>query len=114
MIANGKVEDGGGRGPAIGKELTETLRLFESSRLDPESQVKERDPTVEAGLISKMNEIDDLSEPTNDLEVYRYYLRSVGWLKMALFVAFVFIDVFCHSFTSKSCPCWITCNDAPG
>lgn len=46
-------------------------------------------------------EAQDLARRSGDLAVYRYYFKSIGATKMLMFVIFVFLNVFCASFSGK-------------
>jgi ATP-binding cassette subfamily C (CFTR/MRP) protein 1 len=102
IVANGRVKDGGRDERAVIKELMHALKLSDKAATVPKREHEEPNVTSKAAHISEANDVNELLNPTSDLSVYRYYLNSIGWPKMALFVAFVAMDVFCSSFSSKS------------
>lgn len=106
LAANGQVKDCGRGEETVSKDLVDVIKSSDKSGTEHKNKLKEPDVTSKAARISEVNELNDLSKPTGDLDVYRYYLKSVGWPKMALFVAFVTMDVFSSSFSSKSSITW--------
>ncbi|PHH93023.1 hypothetical protein CDD83_2133 [Cordyceps sp. RAO-2017] len=105
IVADGRVEDGGKGGQAVDKGLIDVLKSSDGPRHEPESKPKEPDVTSKAAEVSEANELGDLGRKT-DLDIYRYYFRSVGFPKTALFVAFVVVDVFCSSFSNLWLKWW--------
>lgn len=41
------------------------------------------------------------NKQTGDLSIYKYYMNSVGWFAVLIFVVFISAFVFCISFPSK-------------
>ncbi|RDA86714.1 hypothetical protein CP532_4180 [Ophiocordyceps camponoti-leonardi (nom. inval.)] len=105
IVANGRVEDGGRGDQAVGKGLIDVLKSSDGSKHDLESKPKEPDVTAKAAQISEANELGDLGRET-DWDIYRYYFKSVGLPKTALFVGFVIMDVFCSSFSNVWLKWW--------
>ncbi|OTB09170.1 hypothetical protein M426DRAFT_7187 [Hypoxylon sp. CI-4A] len=101
LVANGRVQDCGKGGETVSRELVDVLGSSSESRTESANELKDKEPDAKskAAEISEVNEHNDMRNPTKDLDVYRYYLRSVGWPKMAIFVAFVIMDVFSSSFS---------------
>jgi len=52
--------------------------------------------------ISHFVPFQDLVRKTGDFQLYTYYLKSFGWIKGSFFFAFVFLQTFFASFSSKS------------
>ncbi|KAL3958373.1 hypothetical protein ACCO45_006535 [Purpureocillium lilacinum] len=100
IVSDGKVRDGGKGENAIPKELVDALKATSSPSVSEEVEHKEPDAKDKADEISKANRLSDMSRSAGDLDVYRYYFKSVGWPKTALFVGFVIVDVFCSSFST--------------
>lgn len=46
-------------------------------------------------------EAKDLQRKTGDLEVYKYYFKSIGSAKLVVFVVFVLLNVLSSSFSRK-------------
>jgi hypothetical protein len=53
--------------------------------------------TVEDMMSDK---VQDLTRQTGDLELYKYYFKSIGFLPLLVFLFFVFVKVFSGSFSS--------------
>ncbi|PYI23686.1 putative ATP-binding cassette transporter [Aspergillus violaceofuscus CBS 115571] len=56
-------------------------------------------PREDAAQIAKDNQLSDLKRSTGDYQVYKYYLRSIGWSSSLLFLLFVIFNVFCSTFS---------------
>ncbi|RAK73686.1 putative ATP-binding cassette transporter [Aspergillus fijiensis CBS 313.89] len=56
-------------------------------------------PKEDAAQIAKDNQLSDLKRSTGDYQVYKYYLRSIGWSSSLLFLLFVILNVFCSTFS---------------
>jgi ATP-binding cassette, subfamily C (CFTR/MRP), member 1 len=52
-----------------------------------------------AAQISKENQLNDLTRATGDRTVYKYYIQSIGWQKILVFVFSVTLHVFCSTFS---------------
>ncbi|PHH63516.1 hypothetical protein CDD81_5797 [Ophiocordyceps australis] len=102
VVSDGRVEDRGSNDQTVRKELISVLKSTEPPKSEVESKVDEatsKDSKDGSEKISEANQLDDLSRAPGDLAVYRYYLQSVGWPKALAFVAFVFLNIFCSSFS---------------
>ncbi|UNI23117.1 hypothetical protein JDV02_008955 [Purpureocillium takamizusanense] len=99
IVSDGRVKDGGKGDGSIPKELINALKATSSPSAD---QVEPKEPNAKdrAEEIAEANEVSDMNRSEGDLDVYRYYFKSVGWPKTALFVGFVIVDVFCSSFST--------------
>ena len=115
IVSDGKVRDGGKGENAIPKELVDALKATYSPSVSEEVEHKAPDAKDKADEISEANRLSDMSRSAGDLDVYRYYFKSVGWPKTALFVGFVTVDVFCSSFSRECalCDCPIVGLTAP-
>jgi len=86
----------------VSRKLIESLNFAADDASHSESGLQRPDMKGKSAQISKANQLDDLRRATGDMEVYRYYFRSIGWPQGTLFVSFVIMNVFCSSFSGES------------
>lgn len=60
---------------------------------------KESEISAMSENVAEANEKADLRRRVGDLEVYRYYFKSIGWFKFSTFVGFAAVHVFAVTFT---------------
>ena len=60
---------------------------------------KETEISAMSENVAEANEKADLRRRVGDLEVYRYYFKSIGWFKFSTFVGFTAVHVFAVTFT---------------
>ncbi|GAM36282.1 vacuolar glutathione S-conjugate transporter [Talaromyces pinophilus] len=65
-----------------------------------------------AAQISKENQLNDLTRATGDRTVYKYYIQSIGWQKILVFVFSVTLHVFCSTFSQIWLEWWAAGNGA--
>lgn len=77
--------------------------LTETSAEDNKNAEKPEGPEISAMLenVAEANEKADLRRRVGDLEIYKYYFKSIGWFKSSTFVGFTAVHVFAVTFTCK-------------
>lgn len=56
------------------------------------------------GYSTMSNEAKDLTRQSGDIEVYKYYFKSIGYAKMLVFVFFCILNVFSGCFSGERHP----------
>jgi ATP-binding cassette subfamily C (CFTR/MRP) protein 1 len=64
-------------------------------------QVKEEELEPDTSRAEAEVESRDLKRRTGDLAVYKYYLKSIGYRNLIVFVLFVVLNVFSGSFSRE-------------
>jgi len=78
------------------------LKLLENPSF-PDEQIEKEIRNIDIVLedVAISNEAKDLARKSGDMNVYKYYLRSVGFVNMSVFVCFCVLNVFCGSFSGR-------------
>lgn len=100
ILSNGRIEHDGTyeqllRTGAI-KDVPETAS---AKKLSEATQSKDTEMPAIAAHVAAENEKADLRRRVGDLEVYKYYFKSIGLFKLCTFVGFTIIHVFAVTFT---------------
>ncbi|KAL5316922.1 hypothetical protein ACEPPN_015974 [Leptodophora sp. 'Broadleaf-Isolate-01'] len=80
-------------------EVQEPVTKVES--LPDEVHKPPKDIEVDSSKVEVEIRARDLSRESGDTKVYKYYFDSIGAIKLAVFVAFVLLNVFSSSFSRK-------------
>lgn len=106
VLSNGRIEHDG-----TYEQLKRTgaIRDVPDASADEPSDSKASDAKVSSvsERIAEANERADLRRRVGDVEIYRYYFKSVGWLKSSTFVGFTVVHVFAVTFTYFWLNWWI-------
>ena len=77
--------------------------LFESVKYDYEHQNEDanKKELAQAAVEDDIpDQVEEFQRQTGNLEVYKYYFQSIGFLPMLIFTLFVSVNVFSGSFSS--------------
>ncbi|PYH49541.1 putative ATP-binding cassette transporter [Aspergillus saccharolyticus JOP 1030-1] len=93
VISNGSLKQDDWDGLSLAEPLSSEMNMLRAS--GEKTAISTRDDAVR---IAKDNQLNDLKRSTGDYQVYKYYLRSIGWSKTLMFLLFVTVNVFCSTF----------------
>jgi ATP-binding cassette, subfamily C (CFTR/MRP), member 1 len=77
-------------------DASTAFNVDSNGELDVPEDVLESNENLEAAA----------NKATGDFSIYGYYMKSVGWFPVVVFVFFISGFIFCISFPSRQYPCY--------
>ncbi|TQV95962.1 ABC transporter [Cordyceps javanica] len=107
LLSSGRIEREGTYDQLVSAGVIQDVPDAGASEYHESEKPKESDIAAASENVAEANEKADLRRHVGDLEVYRYYFKSIGWFKSSTFIAFTAVHVFAATFTYLWLNWWV-------